>query len=265
MLRVGRRVARAFEDTQSVEVAELEGVRSLYLGSDTIQSSMRLSHPDRLELTYARGMMMFLLFHHAAQDVQILGLGGGSIAKFIYRFLPEIKTTVLEINPRVIEVARRHFYLPDNDARLQVIEADGVAYLRAQQGSCDVLMLDAYDSSGVAADMVSQDFFDHCAAVLRAQGILIVNLWGSDKNFAIYLERIKLSFGQRTLTLRTGRPGNIIVMAFTHMPSELRWQFLRERAKALQQQYEIEFLAFTERLKEDNPCSEHRLMLGAVD
>ena len=83
MLRVGRRMARSQADSQPVEVAELDGVRSLYLGSDTIQSSMRLSDPDALELAYARGMMMFLLFHAVPKDVLILGLGGGSIAKFI--------------------------------------------------------------------------------------------------------------------------------------------------------------------------------------
>ena len=265
MLRVGRRMVRSQADSQPVEVAELDGVRSLYLGSDTIQSSMRLSNPDALELAYARGMMMFLLFHAVPKDVLILGLGGGSIAKFIYHFLENCKTTVLEINPRVIDIARSHFYLPENDARLEVIAGDGIAYLRAQQTCCDVLMLDAYDSSGVAPDMVSQDFFDHCAAVLRPQGVLAVNLWGSDKNFQIYFERIKLSFGQRALMLRTGRPGNIIVLAFNQLPTELRWHALRDRAKALEQQFAIEFLQFTERLKDDNACSEHRLFLGAVD
>ena len=265
MLRMGRKLSR-FHDNQAsqlVEVAELDGVRSLYIGSDTIQSSMRLNSPDTLELAYARGMMSFLLFNANPSDVLILGLGGGSIAKFLYRFLLDTRTTVLEINPGVIEVARSLFYLPENDARLLVIEGDGIAYLSEKSQACDVLMLDAYDANGVAPEMVSQAFFDQCARVLKADGILAVNLWGSDKNFQVYFDRIKLSFGQRALMLRTGRPGNIIVLAFAKMPSELRWQALRERAKKLEQVYEIEFLQFTERLKDDNPCSEHRLFLGA--
>jgi len=267
MLRLGRKIARAMGQIDSVEVAEIDGVRSLYLGSDTIQSSMRLSQPDALELAYARGMMMFMLFanapaKHDKQKALILGLGGGSLAKFLYRFMPHMHTTVLEINPSVIEIARQHFYLPDDDERLQVIAGDGIEYLRQQQASYDVLMLDAYDRHGVAPEMVSQDFFDQCAQALTARGILAVNLWGSDRHFDIYYQRISQSFAGRSLMLRTGRPGNIIVLGFSSMPSELRWAPLRERAKALQQQFGIEFLAFTERLRDDNPCSEHRLFLG---
>src|SRR5688500_19561600 len=45
-----------------VYVSERHGVRSLHIGSDTVQSSMRLSRPNDLELSYTRSMMAFLLF-----------------------------------------------------------------------------------------------------------------------------------------------------------------------------------------------------------
>ena len=46
----------------SVEVSEEDGVRSLHLGGDAIQSSIRLDRPDELALDYTRAMMAFLLF-----------------------------------------------------------------------------------------------------------------------------------------------------------------------------------------------------------
>ena len=45
----------------------------------------------------------------------MIGLGGGSLAKFCHHYLPETRITVVEINPHVIAM-RRHFQVPDDDA-----------------------------------------------------------------------------------------------------------------------------------------------------
>lgn len=259
--RFARSIHRKVSDGNSVDVSETDGVRSLHLGSDTIQSSMRVSAPHDLELTYTRGMMMFLLFRPLARNLLLIGLGGGSIPKFIHHYLPEQCICTVEINPEVIAVARSHFYLPEDDERLQVIEGDGVAYLNSHAGQSDVLILDAYDSRGLAPDLSSQAFFDTCAEALTDDGMLVVNLWGSDKNFDVYLQRIEQSFGYKVLVLPTGRPGNIVVFGFRRPPTDLRWTTLRERGKQLQDKYPIEFLDFVERLRDHNLNTSNRLII----
>ncbi|HSH72655.1 MAG TPA: polyamine aminopropyltransferase [Methylophilaceae bacterium] len=266
MLRIGRRISRAihkgFTGEDSVDVSETDGVRALYLGSETMQSAMRVKAPYELELTYSRAMLLFLLFASNARQVLMVGLGGGSVAKYIHHFLPDFNSRVVEINPRVIQIAHSHFYLPDNDERLEVIEGDGVAYLEQNTNTADVLLLDVFDSQGVPPDMYNQAFFDSCAEALTLDGMMAVNLWGSDKNFDIYLQRIEQSFNQRVLVLRTGRPGNIVVFGFKRSPKELRWASLRDRAKQLEQDHKIEFLEFVEKLRDQNPSTNHRLLLG---
>lgn len=259
--RFARSIHRKVSDGNSVDVSEVDGVRSLHLGSDTIQSSMRVNAPYDLELTYTRGMMMFLLFRPQARNVLLIGLGGGSIPKFVHHYLPEHGIRSVEINPQVIATARSHFHLSDDDDRLQTIEGDGVAYLHAHAGESDVLILDAYDSRGLATDLSSQAFFDTCAEALTDDGILVVNLWGSDRNFDVYLQRIEQSFGQRVLVLPTGRPGNIVVFGFRRTPPDLRWASLRERAKQLQGELKIEFLEFVERLRDHNQHTSNRLIV----
>jgi len=266
MARFGRVLSRAIRrglgQAEEVEVSESDGVRALYLGSETMQSAMRVKAPFELELTYSRAMMLFLLFASNARQVLMIGLGGGSVAKYIHHFLPDFNSRVVEINPRVIQVAHSHFYLPENDERLEVIEGDGVAYLEQNTNTADVLLLDVFDSHGVPPDMYNQRFFDSCAEALTLDGMMAVNLWGSDKNFDIYLQRIEQSFNQRVLVLRTGRPGNIVVFGFKRSPKELRWTSLRERAKQLEQEHKIEFLEFVEKLRDQNPSTNHRLLLG---
>ncbi|HKW36510.1 MAG TPA: hypothetical protein VJO54_01730, partial [Burkholderiales bacterium] len=47
---------------KAIEIVEEDGVRVLQIGGDAIQSAMRLSAPDAIELDYVRAMMAFLLF-----------------------------------------------------------------------------------------------------------------------------------------------------------------------------------------------------------
>jgi spermidine synthase len=256
MFSLNRKLHKSVNDGNIVEVIEVDGVRSLYLGSITIQSSMRVRTPLALELAYSRGMMAFLLFTKTAQHVLTIGLGGGSVPKFIHAFCPTIAQTIVEINPQIISTARSHFAVPDNDERLDIIVADGLEYIATSPNSTDVLMIDAFDALGIPPDFCSQDFFDSCEMVLKTDGILVINLWGSDKKFDIYLRRIEQSFDDKVLMLPTGKPGNIVVFGFKNS-LDLTIIKLRERAKALEAQFEkphsIEFSNFVEKLCDHNP------------
>jgi spermidine synthase len=252
MFGLNRKIHKSVADSNIVEVSEVDGIRSLYLGSITIQSSMKVKAPFELELAYTRGMMGFLLFSDSIKHVLTIGLGGGSIPKYIHQYCPEIKQTVVEINPQIINVARSHFYVPENDEKLHMIEGDGIAYLAENPTSTDVLMIDAFDSVGIPPDFCSQGFFDSCEMALTNDGIFAINLWGSDKNFDIYLQRIEQSFENKVLILPTGKPGNIVVFGFKNL-REVRTVNLRERAKSLEYAHKIEFLSFFEKLSEHNP------------
>jgi spermidine synthase len=247
--------------SDSVDVSEADGVRSLHLGSATVQSSMRIKDPFALALVYSRGMMCFLLFNSNVKKTLSIGLGGGSIPKYMHAYCPEIFSKVIEINPKIIQVARSQFYVPENDNRLEVLEGDGLQYLAQHEDDTDVLLIDAFDGNGIPPNFCSQDFFDQCSSVLKYDGILAINLWGSDKNFDVYLHRIEQSFNGKVLVLPTGKPGNIAVFGFKREPADLRLASLRERAKKLEQTHKIEFLQFVEKFAEHNSSSNNRLFM----
>lgn len=264
MFRVAKHLMRGLSNvalTDAVDVSESNGIRSLHLGSVTIQSAMRIREPFALELTYTRGMMCFLLFYSNIKHVLAIGLGGGSITKYIHAYCADITSTVIELNLKIIQIARSQFYVPENDERLEIIEGDGLKYLAAHSNASDVLLIDAFDSNGIPPDFCSQDFFDQCANTLTNSGILVINLWGSDKNFDIYLQRIEQSFSGNVLILPTGKPGNIAVFGFKLEPVDLRMASLRDRAKALEKHHKIEFSQFVETLAEHNPSSSNRLFM----
>jgi spermidine synthase len=83
----------------------------LHFESDYIQSQMVVNEPDFLALAYTRTMMAFEIFAPKPREIALIGLGGGSIAKWCYRHHPDTKLTVVEINPHVIAV-RDMFRIP---------------------------------------------------------------------------------------------------------------------------------------------------------
>src|SRR5687767_7520156 len=113
----------------SIAVSESRGVRTLHVGGEAIQSSMRLEDPYALALDYTRCMMAFLLFHPEPREALMIGLGGGSLAKFFFRKFKQTSIRVVELDPRVLAAAREHFALPPDDERFRVEIGDGAEAL----------------------------------------------------------------------------------------------------------------------------------------
>lgn len=253
------RLRNAAKDAETVYLSEKFGVRSLHIGSDTVQSSMRLARPNDLELSYTRSMMAFLLFNERPARVLMIGLGGGSLAKFIYHRMPWATTEVVEINPRVVAIARQCFHVPNDDARFMVAVGDGAEYMARDGRGADVIVVDGYDAESQVEELSNAAFYTACRARLDAGGILVVNLWGSDRNFNETLLRIEAGFPEGTLCLPAEKPGNIIVFAFRDHPGNQRWDELTTRARALEQRYGLEFPRFVHSMRRMNRHDEHLL------
>ncbi len=89
---------------------------------------MRLDDPHALIALYTRKMMAFLLFLPAPRQVLMIGLGGGSLAKFCHRHLPCSRISVVEISAEVIAL-RDQFMVPADDERFEIIHDDGARFI----------------------------------------------------------------------------------------------------------------------------------------
>ncbi len=231
-----------------VQLSEQHGVRTLHLGSSMIQSAMRLSAPDELEVVYVQCMMGFTLFHPQPETLLMIGLGGGSLAKFVHQRLPSVRTTAIEINPQVVTAARAHFFLPQDDDRLQVLIADGGEYVAGNPASTDILMVDGFEDGRHVPSLTSQAFYDRARAALNRHGVLVVNLLSRDKGLHDHLARIETSFNGRIATLMAEPHGNLIVFAFKHASAKKMWEGLPERASQREEELGLPFTEFIRRL-----------------
>lgn len=234
----------------ALTVSEERGIRTLHVGGEAIQSSMRLSDPFALELDYTRCMMSFLLFHPRPARALKIGLGGGSLVKYFWRRLPWMKTRVVELDPRVVAVARAQFHLPADDARLAVEIGDGAEALAPE--CCDLLVVDAFADEHPPAALVSQAFFDAAWLALEEPGALVLNLMNDDPKLDERIARLERSFGGAVLALPALYDPNIIVFALKGAPRAIAWDALARRAHALERRFGLPFPRYLPRLKRMN-------------
>lgn len=219
-----------------IEISEAAGVRSLHFGSDWIQGAMRLKQPYALELAYTREMMMGLLLRdEAPRRALLIGLGAGSLAKFLYRHLPEAKLTVVEIDARMAPLAQRYFALPDDPHRLKIVVADGADYVQVRRRKFDLLLVDGFGADARAGSLDTADFYRDCLARLSGNGLLVCNLLGRSRGFAASSARIATACGGRSIVFPSCDSGNAIAVAAAGEPVQLTLAAMKTRARALRQ------------------------------
>lgn len=247
-----------------IEIVDKDGERALHFGSESRQSSMLLADPNRLNSLYARAMMAGLLFNQQPRNVLMIGLGGGTIAKFLLHQFAECRIKAVEYRSSVVKVARSHFGLP-LEPRLKIKVGCGAQHVRAESQEhselYDVILIDAYDHEGMAAEVSSEIFFDHCHQLLTAQGLLIINLWATDKDLfqqvSWYLSRV---FAERVVFLPVRNRGNSIGFAFANGMQKYSMKTLTIIAKQLEQRYQLEFSSYLQDLKRHNASVINRVI-----
>ena len=223
-------------------LSEFDGVRYLHLGTDWVQGAMRIRKPRQLELEYIQRMMAWLLWRPTDQldhgHAMQLGLGAAAITRFTHQAL-RWHTTAVEINPTVIQACKLWFHLPENDARLQVIEADAGRWV-AREGrpeSVDALCVDLYDHEAAAPVLDDAAFYADCHRMLATGGVMTVNLFGRDASFERSAARVAAAFGADQMwQLAPTKEGNTVLVAGREVVVPER-AVLEQRAEVIEERY----------------------------
>ena len=242
----------------SIAVSESRGVRTLHVGGEAIQSSMRLEDPYALALDYTRCMMGFLLFHPEPRRALMIGLGGGSLAKFFHKFLKKTSIKVVELDERVVVAAREHFALP---RAIEVQIGDGAEALEPE--CCDTLVVDAFEDELHVPRLASQAFYDGAFLALSEPGALVVNFMNDDPKFDQTLQRLERAFGGAVIVMPALYDPNILAFALKGIPSTISWSALRSRAEALESRLDLPFTRYVARLRAMNRCTAAELIISS--
>jgi spermidine synthase len=244
----------------SIAVSDERGVRSLHVGGTAIQSAMRLGDPYALALDYTRCMMAFLLFHPQPRRALMIGLGGGSLAKFFYRNLKKTSVRVVELDPRVLAAARRQFHVPPDGERFQVEIGDGVHALYPE--CCDTLVIDAFEDELHVPRLASAEFYDGAFLALTEPGAMVINFMNDDPKLGATLERLERAFGGAVIAMPALYDPNIAVFALKTKERSVAWDELRVRAERLESRLGLPFTRYVSRLRAMNRCTSTELIIS---
>ena len=108
---------------------------------------------DELPVAYQREQARIVSELPRLSRVGIVGGGGFSFPKWIVRHLPPVSVAVAEIDPKIIELARKSFYLDRleeeyaSTGRFELACADGWEWLRGQEAPFDLIVNEAFSGS----------------------------------------------------------------------------------------------------------------------
>jgi spermidine synthase len=230
-------------------VLETEHALSLHFDLLATQSFMSRRDPDRLVLGYTRTMMGFLLLQPAPTRISMIGLGGGSLAKYCYRHLPKTRIAAIEIDPDVIAL-RNTFHIPPDDERLEVICADGAEYVKGHDARPDVILVDGFLAHGMPAQLGNAAFYSACHARLAGDGVLVANFVDDDPHIPYYLEEVRSVFGESLSIFMAEDSCNYTLFAWKGAPRLPSRDTLLARARALATTHPLNLRAAARRLKQ---------------
>src|SRR5262252_1130951 len=81
-----------------------------------------------LPVAYTRFMTASLMYAKNVHSILEIGFGGGRTAWYLHRFLPNVAITSVELDPAVVQLARKYFGVRD-EPNFQVVNRDGRLFL----------------------------------------------------------------------------------------------------------------------------------------
>jgi len=156
---------------QTVDVIETRQFGNMLLLDGMVMTT------DKDEFVYHEMMAHVPLFTHPKpEEVLVVGGGDGGVIREILKH-PEVKkATLVEIDGKVIESAKR--FLPEiagklDDPRVEVKVADGFKHIAESENRYDVILVDSTEPIGPAVQLFTKGFYAGIANALKEDGLFV--------------------------------------------------------------------------------------------
>lgn len=177
-----------------------------------LQTCIDRNDDGKLILPYSHGMMAALIAQPNAKRALIVGLGGGVITRAVRDVSPNILVDTVELDPAVVDVAKRYFGFREN-AYVKAYVNDGRVFIRQQlrkNARYDIVMIDACDNDFVPEHLLTQEFMREMRTLLNPGGVIAVNSLSKGR-LVNYEAATYLSVFERALTVDV-EGGNRIIL-----------------------------------------------------
>ena len=119
-------------DNIKIQVIDNPQTRHLRFGNTVKQSSMLINYPDALALKYIRTMVQGLVLNSNPKNVLFLGLGAGSLVKYVNKYFDVSRIDVVELLPDVVDISQKYFGLDESD-KINIVTDTAINYLKTNK------------------------------------------------------------------------------------------------------------------------------------
>ncbi len=173
--------------------------------------SMYNTHDDRdLPVEYTRYMTASLMYAKDVHSILEIGFGGGRTSWYLHRFLPNVSVTSVELDPAVLELAKKYFGIHD-EPNFQVVNRDGRLFLSESKDKYDIILIDAYRGPFVPFHLLTKEFYQIVKDHLADGGVVAQNVEPSTMLFDSAVKTINAVFPQLDFYKADG---NIVTVAY---------------------------------------------------
>lgn len=205
-----------------IEVVEIkQKLRSLHFGNKTQQASMFLYNPVLLMHKYTQAMLTSLGWR-SPDKVLVLGVGGGSIPKFLLHYYPSIEIDAVELRPEVVRIASEYFSLYE-DKRLSIHHGLAQDFLNStsHESNYDLILVDLFlttNEKDISVDISEQ--FIQLDKLLSTEGTLCMNVIGNNIEQFSGLNQMRRVFGDRLYAMAVDKSNIVLLATNSEIPAE---------------------------------------------
>ena len=166
---------------QTVYVTREGNILALRTGSRFARTSfMDVTNPYRHVFEYTGLMMLALAYLDEPKSALVIGLGGGTVSKYLQKYYPDLVITNVEVDPVVADVAKQYFNVVET-ATNRIVVMDGRWFLARSDATYDLIFLDAYYGGYIPFHLLTKEFLRLVKDHLSANGVVVSNTWRSQK------------------------------------------------------------------------------------
>ena len=149
-------------------------VRGIIAGPNGVQSGVYVDAPDELVFWYTRAMAEVIEQVETPESILILGGGTYTLPRYLAQTYPEAQIDVVEIDPKLVDVAREHFFYND-PPNVTIHHTDARVFVNQAAAQYDVILADVYNDASVPFSLMTKEYGEHLQAMVAPDGIVVAN------------------------------------------------------------------------------------------
>ncbi len=240
----GELIYQTSDEYGAIEIVDyINEIRTLHFGNKTQQSSCLLCNPYFLIHKYAQAMILPLCWLQTRR-VLVLGMGAGSIVKYLHNYHPNLIIDAIELRSSVIDIANEFFMLPEPDERLNIINDSAANWLnKTSKKNYDLIIVDVFLTSDSGSDITVNisPMLNKIYNMLSSNGVAVFNHLNNNVRTYPGFESLYKIFNNKLYSIDIESTNSILLASRGNIPDTINNSVFKKMSDISTLPYQIYF------------------------